>query len=206
MTPAPGFRCEQCGYNLLGLEGDPIRCPGCGRTVSREVLEADAAGMWREHLRQARRDSAGCALFLVIAAGGLLLARVSLCAGVPLALFGAGMWLITFREVALRLSGCRGWALRAAGHQAALLAFFVVAAASLAGLAALLLALTGQLVLHNLNFDDPVLRPMGLAAIALAAVAIGVIIFGSRVRRALDRLLVLPAPRPGGSRDSWDER
>jgi hypothetical protein len=44
-------RCMQCGYNLRGLFGDPVRCPECGHANGRAELQAlmERVAVWRQH-------------------------------------------------------------------------------------------------------------------------------------------------------------
>lgn len=63
--------CLQCGYNLRGLSGDPVRCPECGLVNDLGVVSVPA-----RLIRQALRDMenaptvcvfcAGCTVFVLI--------------------------------------------------------------------------------------------------------------------------------------------
>jgi hypothetical protein len=108
--------CPGCGYNLRGLEGDPIRCPECGKENRRwalEVTEAEVA----KHVRymatvlgNSAVASAACFflgfIFLII---GVLYGACTRQLVLPLCI--VGLSLVAFNLVRFRgvCRARRGW-------------------------------------------------------------------------------------------------
>jgi hypothetical protein len=59
--------CLECGYNLRGLHGDPVRCPECGYDNPVGLLEVLAARI-TEHLRRMETSLVTCVASMLVAA------------------------------------------------------------------------------------------------------------------------------------------
>lgn len=63
--------CLECGYNLRGLSGDPVRCPECGYDNPMGDLEIPAA-IIREQLDKMETPPAMCVLMVLVMLIGVL--------------------------------------------------------------------------------------------------------------------------------------
>lgn len=118
--------CLQCGYNLRGLSGDPVRCPECG-----EKNSLGSAAIPARHIERALRGmettptwcvafSLSSGLFLALAFSGIEQADACLAAGVVCML----VWSWLCRQTRTEFDGQPGW-------RRILISFHVVAAFSI---------------------------------------------------------------------------
>lgn len=121
--------CLQCGYNLRGLSGDPVRCPECG-----EKNSLGSAAIPARHIEKALRNMetapAWCAVFSVLAALFLTLASLRISSeSVRNCLTGGTVsvlvWWWLCRKTKSEFNGQPGW-------RRILISFHVFAAFSVA--------------------------------------------------------------------------
>ena len=101
--------CVECGYNLRGLSGDPVRCPECGYHNPLGDVKIPAEIITRQ-LREMESPLATCALSALLGLPFLAAVVVTACeafiAGTPFltaalcpALLGAGLLALWLRGV-----------------------------------------------------------------------------------------------------------
>ncbi len=109
--------CAECGYNLRGLSGDPVRCPECGDGMpASEVVERLQRIEDRRREAILRRVEFGPALCAFSLAAALVFHAIYRLdpsffrpvLHVPIATF-VGIWLIGFTLYSGRYHGLRHW-------------------------------------------------------------------------------------------------
>jgi hypothetical protein len=134
--------CLDCGYNLRGLYGDPVRCPECGGLNELGAVTIPAP-LIREALRGMEAAPTRCVGFAVllstmIGAGASDAAMSGGIQGVPrycitFALVGAVGWWYHYRKMKVVFNNQPGW-------RQVLLQFHLVALPFILGLPALFLS------------------------------------------------------------------
>ncbi|MGH8629185.1 MAG: hypothetical protein ACREU7_00265 [Burkholderiales bacterium] len=101
--------CLQCGYNLRGLSGDPIRCPECGRVH-------DIGAWYDEYCRQIRAQhakaadgAAACVGSAAVATLGVLFVIGGATQGYVLAFVGGLGWFAGAARFRRYHRGPRPW-------------------------------------------------------------------------------------------------
>ena len=121
--------CLNCGYNLRGLPGDPIRCPECGQSSSIAVLRAARRRVYERVLRGLDSDASFCGVF-----GGVILLGALLSIAAPSTFLRqlppfvgvAGVvWSVFFGANLFKYRRCRAWPKAFVVHHAYLSAYFV---------------------------------------------------------------------------------
>ena len=128
--------CLECGYNLRGLSGDPVRCPECGNFNPVALIEVPAEAIRRQLRRMESAPTYSVVGMLLTALTAIPVAF--LISGEPLSL--ACPLIPLFIGLLLWIGGVarlRGSCLGKPGWLAALLRFQAVALLSIAGIGAI---------------------------------------------------------------------
>lgn len=103
--------CLTCGYNLRGLQGDPVRCPECGDLNDLGTVVIPAK-MIRDALRKmetAPTHCVSCAIMLSTFGTLALFTRVMSILVVPLVPLAALGWLVNYRRMKKSFNNQPGW-------------------------------------------------------------------------------------------------
>lgn len=169
--------CLQCGYNLRGLSGDPIRCPECGEKNSLG-LAAIPARYIEKALRDMETTLTRCVAFAVLAGLCLALALLDYTASQFRVCLAAGfvsllVWWWFCRKTKSEFRAQPGW-------QSILISFHVAAGFGVAE------TLAAANALYSLQ--RRVLAEAGMH-LALPIIGIPLLIWGWQIyRRARDKL------------------
>lgn len=102
--------CLSCGYDLRGLQGDPIRCPECGRQNLVEDLQIPGA-LVSKQLRSLETMPTLAVLGMFGSAAGLFIVCVGrMPFGTLLLVFAPLLWVYAIWRFARSCSSKRGWA------------------------------------------------------------------------------------------------
>lgn len=185
--------CLDCGYNLRGLDGDPVRCPECGHHNHRQDLAVPAEAI-KKALRKLESGAAMCGAMpavLLLLLFPLLIAMVLNAVSRPpnsILLFLLGLvvvclvlWIEGIFRFRASCEGKPGWV--------GAMIFFSACAFIIAGLGLSVLVIIGRLiVLATMSWPTiPLVEILFGAAVSVCLLVAATLIY-RRAKREIHRL------------------